>query len=333
MDLGADLSWFGTSLKIFFIDILLSGDNALLIALACRSLPASQVPRAVALGAAGAIFFRLIIAALAGTLLVIPMLKIAGGVLLLIIAINLLAGEYRRRREGEGEDRRIELDPAIADGTGFLGAALLILIADAIMSLDNVVALAAVSEGHLTYLVGGVLFSVPLIFFGSFVMAQAMKQFPALILMGAAFLGWISGSLIASDPLWSGWINTNAEALTVLLPLAAAFFVVVEARITAEARHALAGGGAAPVPLKRGAQPLESPPVTAPVASPPRKIEAAATSIPAGPVLQAGAPRARPSADANATDGDRLVMAGLIGLCVVVAVVMFSVVVLTSHVG
>jgi YjbE family integral membrane protein len=356
MDLGADLSWFGTSLKIFLIDILLSGDNALLIALACRSLPAGQVRKAVMLGAAGAVFFRLVIAALAGTLMAIPLLKIGGGLLLAVISINLLAGEYRRRREG---DREVELDPSLGQGGGLLGAALVILIADAIMSLDNVVALAAVSEGHLTYLVGGVLLSVPLIFFGSFVMAEAMKHIPALTFIGTAFLGWIAGSLIVTDPLWSGWVAANAEALFVLVPPAAAIFVLANARFTADARTAGEGKRQAPPPRRAPILPTVATPAPVAVAVPATVAAAIAVAEPvrtAEPVLPAApiaavvevpaapppAPPARPAAPVRrpsqnlppAPDySDKVMIYGLIGLFGLVAVVMISVLIMAHGVG
>lgn len=357
MDLGADLSWFGTSLKIFLIDLLLSGDNALLIALACRSLPAAQVRKAVVLGAAGAVFFRLVIAALAGTLMAIPLLKIGGGLLLAVISINLLAGEYRRRREG---DRPVELDPSLGQGGGLLGAALVILIADAIMSLDNVVALGAVSEGHLTYLVGGVVLSVPLIFFGSFVMAEAMKHIPALTFIGTAFLGWIAGSLIVTDPLWSGWVAANAEALFVLVPPAAAIFVVANARFTADARMA-GDGNKAPAPKRARIVPVRPTPATvamavaAPVPAPlavavavpvPEPVRAE-PAIPAAPIaaradIAADAPRPRPAAPVRrptqnlppAPDySDKVMIYGLIGLFCLIAVVMISVLIMAHGVG
>ena len=357
MDLGADLSWFGTSLKIFLIDILLSGDNALLIALACRSLPAEQVRKAVVLGAAGAVFFRLVIAALAGTLMAIPLLKIGGGLLLAVISINLLAGEYRRRREG---DRPVELDPSLGQGGGLLGAALVILIADAIMSLDNVVALAAVSEGHLSLLVGGVLLSVPLIFFGSFVMAEAMKHIPALTFIGTAFLGWIAGSLIVTDPLWSGWVAVNAEALFVLVPPAAAIFVLANARFTADARMS-GEGKREPAPPKRARLlPVRPTPATVAMAAPvpaamavavavpmPEPVRTAEPAIPAAPIaaraeIAADAPRPRPAAPVRrpaqnlppAPDySDKVMIYGLIGLFCLIAVVMISVLIMAHGVG
>lgn len=359
MDLGADLSWFGTSLKIFLIDILLSGDNALLIALACRSLPAEQVRKAVVLGAAGAVFFRLVIAALAGTLMAIPLLKIGGGLLLAVISINLLAGEYRRRREG---DRPVELDPSLGQGGGLLGAALVILIADAIMSLDNVVALAAVSEGHLSLLVGGVLLSVPLIFFGSFVMAEAMKHIPALTFIGTAFLGWIAGSLIVTDPLWSGWVAANAEALFVLVPPAAAIFVLANARFTADARMSGDGKREPPPPKRAHLLPVRPTPATvamamaAPVPAPmavavaapmPEPVRPAEPAIPAAPIaaraeIAADAPRPRPAAPVRrpaqnlppAPDySDKVMIYGLIGLFCLIAVVMISVLIMAHGVG
>lgn len=357
MDLGADLSWFGTSLKIFLIDILLSGDNALLIAPACRSLPAEQVRKAVVLGAAGAVFFRLVIAALAGTLMAIPLLKIGGGLLLAVISINLLAGEYRRRREG---DRPVELDPSLGQGGGLLGAALVILIADAIMSLDNVVALAAVSEGHLSLLVGGVLLSVPLIFFGSFVMAEAMKHIPALTFIGTAFLGWIAGSLIVTDPLWSGWVAANAEALFVLVPPAAAIFVLANARFTADARISGGGKREPPPPKRARLLPARPTPATVAMAAPvpaamavaipipePEPVRTAEGAIPAAPIaaraeIAAEAPRPRPAAPVRrpaqnlppAPDySDKVMICGLIGLFCLIAVVMISVLIMAHGVG
>ncbi|MFG1209231.1 YjbE family putative metal transport protein [Xanthobacter flavus] len=358
MDLGADLSWFGTSLKIFLIDILLSGDNALLIALACRSLPAEQVRKAVVLGAAGAVFFRLVIAALAGTLMAIPLLKIGGGLLLAVISINLLAGEYRRRREGE---QPVDLDPSLGQGGGLLGAALVILIADAIMSLDNVVALAAVSEGHLSLLVGGVLLSVPLIFFGSFVMAEAMKHIPALTFIGTAFLGWIAGSLIVTDPLWSGWVAANAEALFVLVPPAAAIFVLANARFTADARMSGEGKREPGPPKRARLLPVRPTPaaVAMAVAAPapmavavpvpvPEPVRPAEAAIPAAPIaaraeIAAEPPRPRPAATPvrrpaqnlpPAPDySDKVMIYGLIGLFCLIAVVMVSVLIMAHGVG
>lgn len=367
MDLGADLSWIGISLKIFFIDLLLSGDNAIVIALACRGLPAQQVPKAVALGAAGAIFFRLVIAAVAGILLTIPLLKIVGGALLFVIAINLLAGEYLRRREGEPSPG---LDPSISNDSGFMGAVFVILIVDAIMSLDNVVALAAVSEGNLLYLIGGLLFSVPLIFFGSLVVTEAMKHFPAIILVGTAFLGWVAGGMIVSDPLWSGWIATHAEALSVLVPLAGVVFVVVEGRITARARFAeakpagarFAGADFAGVDFSgadfsgvgvsetSGAAPRRAETrLRAPVPSAPRPVETPAPRVleadAGAPVLLAASLPEMPGvllaakddqeavAPAQGTGGDRLVLVGLVLLFCVIAVVMITVVAAGSRLG
>lgn len=333
--------------EIFFIDLMLSGDNAIVIALACRGLPAQQVPKAVAFGAAGAIFFRLVIAAVAGTLLTIPLLKIIGGALLLVIAINLLAGEHLRRREGEAGPG---FDPSIRNGAGFMGAVFVILIVDAIMSLDNVVALAAVSEGNLLYLIGGLLFSVPLIFFGSLVVTKAMKHFPAIILVGTAFLGWVAGGMLVSDPVWSGWIALHAEALSLLVPLACVVFVVVEGRITARARSAAAAvaetnltGATPPKPARVSeAAPsrVEAPPSAS--ALEPAKAEAGAPAQPAtrlpafsGPAVP-GVLLARDDREAvtpAAGNGDRIVLVGLVILFCVVAVVMAAVVAAGSRLG
>lgn len=332
--------------EIFFIDLLLSGDNAIVIALACQGLPAQQVPKAVALGAAGAIFFRLVIATVAGTLLTIPLLKIVGGALLLVIAINLLAGEHLRRREG---DAGPGFDP-IRNDAGFMGAVFVILIVDAIMSLDNVVALAAVSEGNLLYLIGGLLFSVPLIFFGSLVVTNAMKHFPTIILVGTAFLGWVAGGMLVSDPVWSGWIASQAEALSLLVPLACVVFVVVEGRITARARSAAAAvaetnltGATPPKPARvseAAPRRVEAPPSAS--ALEPAKAEARAPAQPAtrlpafsGPAVP-GVLLARDDREAvtpAAGNGDRIVLVGLVILFCVVAVVMAAVVAAGSRLG
>jgi len=334
MDLGADLSWIGICLKIFAIDILLGGDNAIIIALACRGLPTALIPRAIALGAFGAVFFRVVIAALAGTLLAVPMLKIACGVLLAIIAINLLAGEYAREADAAAETS--DPDPAIVARKGVIGAAFVIIVVDATMSLDNVVALAAVSQGNYLYLLGGLLFSVPFLFYGSLIVSAAMRHFPALIAIGAALLGWIAGELIVSDPLWVGWIRANAEAVTVFFPAATALFVYLEARITADARAA--EEIRAP---KRAAAPVAARPIPAVVAVASPSV---ATTAPMPPVLPQPtanrAPSPPPSPLGRATrentledKNERLVLFGLIGMFVVVAMIFVTVLIINNNIG
>lgn len=335
MDLGADLSWIGICLKIFAIDVLLGGDNAIIIALACRGLPAAMVPRAVALGAVGAVFFRVVIAALAGTLLVVPVLKIACGVLLAIIAINLLAGEYARA-SGAASDTP-DLDPQAIESNGFIGAAVVIVVVDATMSLDNVVALAAVSEGNYLYLIGGLLFSVPFLFYGSLIVSEAMKHFPALVAIGAALLGWVAGELIVSDPLWASAIRTNAEAVAVLFPAAMALFVYLEARITADARAT----GEASTP-KRVPAPVRLPArvIKAEVAVEPRRpATVAAAAIPAKPVVNR-MPSAVPFSPHGASRdevlqerNERVVLYGLIGMFVVVAIIFVTVLIINNNIG
>lgn len=333
MDLGGDLSWIGICLKIFFIDVLLGGDNAIVIALACRGLPARMVPKAVALGAVGAIFFRVVIAALAGTLLILPTLKIVAGGLLLMIAINLLAGEYQRSKE-TGEEA-LALESSIVEGNGYFGAAFVIFVVDAIMSLDNVVALASVSEGDYFYLIGGLLFSVPFLFYGSLIVSEAMKHFPALIMVGAALLGWVGGELIVSDPIWADWIRSNAEALIFFFPVVSAVFVIAEAKITAAARDAEVSRRLRTAPA-RGAAPRPKP---VPRAVRPVPASGSSSSSTAVAAMVASSPISTIVSSAVETDpaleakNERIVLIGLIGMTVVVSIIFLIALYLSSQVG
>jgi YjbE family integral membrane protein len=347
MDLGSDLSWLGICLKIFFVDVLLGGDNALVIALACRGLPSALVPRAIALGAAGAIVFRGLIAATAGTLLAVPLLKAASGVLLILVAINLLVGDYM---QGDGDDG-LDVDASFVGRDNFVGAAFVILVVDAIMSLDNVVALAAVSQGNLAYLVGGLLFSIPFLFWGSLIVAEAMKHFPVLVMVGSGLLGWVAGELIVSDPLWADWVRANAEAATVCLPFAAAVFVVFEARITADAR--IAERAAVPVarvvaPRRPVAPPPRPVPVVTPMsiatpipaAAPAPRVAASvavaalapASARPSQTVGRKGPPPRETAADRAGRRNDAIVLMGLLVMLMVVAAIFIVAVLLSNSV-
>ncbi len=199
-------------LKIIWIDILLSGDNALVIALACRSLPQKQRKWGMILGAGAAVTMRILFATVIVTLMTIPYLKLIGGLALLIIAAKLIVPD------NESAD---EVDAA----SSLLQAVRLIVVADIVMSLDNVIAIAAAADGSITLLVFGLLVSIPLIIAGATLIIAVLDRLPILVWAGAALLGWIAGHVIATDiavaPLLhqvlDGQLNFNLEFSSALL--------------------------------------------------------------------------------------------------------------------
>jgi YjbE family integral membrane protein len=177
--------WVGLGL-IVWINIILSGDNAVVIALAARSLPPDQQKKAVMFGSGAAVVLRIVLTIVAVWLLALPYLQIIGGVLLLWIGLQLLGDED----DGEGEEK----------SHGTLGSAVrTILLADLVMSLDNVIAVAAAAKGDMTLLVLGLAISIPIVIFGSTLMIKLMERFPIIVTLGAALIGWIGGETIMSD--------------------------------------------------------------------------------------------------------------------------------------
>lgn len=201
MDITIDQQFFISLLQIIWIDILLSGDNAVVIALACRSLPANQKKWGIICGAGAAILLRIIFAIFVVFLLTVPYLKIIGGVLLFWIAIKLVLPE-----EGSEGD-------SVGGGSSLFAAIRTIVIADAVMSLDNVIAIAAASHGRIELLVLGLLISIPLIVYGSTLVLKALDRFPLLITAGGALLGWIAGEVIVTDPVIVEWVAREAHYL------------------------------------------------------------------------------------------------------------------------
>ena len=172
--------------KIVWIDLLLSGDNAIVIALACRSLPEKQRKLGMLLGAGTAIALRIVFAIFITYLLQVPFLKIVGGLLLLWVGIKLAVGEEEGEHNIESSDNLWRAVRTIA-------------IADAVMSLDNVIAIAAAAGGNIWLFVFGLLLSIPLIIYGSSLLTSVMERFPIIIWAGAALLGWIAGEMVVSD--------------------------------------------------------------------------------------------------------------------------------------
>ena len=205
--------WIGL-LKIIWINIILSGDNAVVIALAARSLPPQQQTKAVVFGSGAAVVLRILLTVVAAKLLALPYLQIVGGLLLLWIGVQLLGDED----EGEGEAKEY----------GSLMAAIrTILIADLVMSLDNVIAVAAAAKGSMTLLVLGLAISIPLVIFGSTLMIKLMERFPVIVVLGAALIGWVAGETMISDTALQAlltadpWLHYGAAAA------GAAFVVIV----------------------------------------------------------------------------------------------------------
>ena len=174
-------------LQIIAIDILLGGDNAVVIALACRKLPEAQRKQGIFWGVAGAIGLRVVLIFFALQLLDIPWLKIVGALLLLWIGIKLLQPED----ESHGD---------VAAATSLAGAIKTIIVADAVMSLDNVIAVAAAAHGSMLLVVFGILVSIPIVVWGSQLVLKLMDRYPIVITGGGALLGWIGGGMIVSDP-------------------------------------------------------------------------------------------------------------------------------------
>jgi YjbE family integral membrane protein len=177
--------WVGL-IKIIWINIILSGDNAVVIALAARSLPPHQQRQAVLFGSGAAVVLRIILTVVAAKLLALPYLQIVGGLLLLWIGVQLLGEDD----EGEGEHK---------EHGSMMAAIRTILIADLVMSLDNVIAVAAAAQGSMTLLILGLAISIPLVIFGSTLMIKLMERFPIIVVLGAMLIGWVGGETIVSD--------------------------------------------------------------------------------------------------------------------------------------
>ncbi|HXH01828.1 MAG TPA: TerC family protein [Candidatus Competibacteraceae bacterium] len=202
-------------LQIIAIDILLGGDNAVVIALACRRLPERQRNQGIFWGVFGAIALRIVLIFFALQLLALPFLKVLGAVLLLWIGIKLLQPDHE---EGHAH---------IAASTSLLGAIKTIIVADAVMSLDNVIAVAGAAKGHLGLVVFGILVSVPIIVWGSKLVLKLMDRFPIVITLGGALLGYIAGEMTITDIALKDGIDRQWPVLHYLAPAAGALLVVV----------------------------------------------------------------------------------------------------------
>lgn len=212
MEFGSTQFWVAV-LQIIAIDIILGGDNAVVIALACRRLPPDLRRKGIFWGVFGAIGLRVVLVFFALQLLQIPFLKIVGGLLLFWIGVKLLVPEP----EGGHE----------IDASAHLwGAVKTIIVADAVMSLDNVIAIAAAAKDSMGLVVFGLAVSVPIIVWGSRFVLILMDRFPIVIVLGAGLLGWLGGGMLVGDAVTKDWVNESAAWLKYAAPVAGALLVV-----------------------------------------------------------------------------------------------------------
>lgn len=228
----AALSW-AAILQIIMIDILLGGDNAVVIALACRNLPARQRRLGILWGTAGAIVLRVVLIVFAVALLNVPLLKLIGGLLLIWIGVKLIAPP-----PGEEHHDNIQASDKL------LTAIKTIIVADLVMSIDNVIAIAGAAEQadpsqQLGLIIFGLLVSVPIIIFGSQLVLKMLDRFPSIVLFGGALLGWIAGGLIVGDALIDAHIPDH-PAIVYGASAAGAVFVVLLAKLIERRRGTLA---------------------------------------------------------------------------------------------
>jgi YjbE family integral membrane protein len=180
-------------LKIIGVNLILSGDNAVVIALAARSLPARQQKAAVLWGSGAAVVMRIVLTIFAVALLTLPWLKIVGALLLFWIGVKLLVPE-------DGDEN-------ISASDNLMAAIRTILIADLVMSIDNVIAVAAAAQGSYTLLILGLAISIPLVIFGSTLLLTLMERWPVIITIGGGLLGFVAGEMLVTDPVLKGWVG------------------------------------------------------------------------------------------------------------------------------
>jgi YjbE family integral membrane protein len=191
---------------IILIDLSLAGDNALVIALAVRSLPAREQFLGRIWGTAGAVMLRILFVTVVSTLLRVPLLQLAGGLILVWIAVRLV-------RPGAGEAEHVR------KGASLREAVWIIVVADVTMSLDNVLAVAAAAHGDLRLVVFGILLSIPLVVWGSGLLSRLMGRYPWIVWVGGGVLGYVAGEMMMDDPLLQRWHDIVDDPTPILLGL------------------------------------------------------------------------------------------------------------------
>jgi YjbE family integral membrane protein len=217
MEIGTPQFWLA-AVEIVVINILLSGDNAVVIALACRNLPPHQRRWGVFWGAIGAIVLRIILTFFAVSLLELAWLKIVGSVLLLWIGIKLIVEE-----DGDG-------NPEVQASDRLFSAIRTVVIADLVMSIDNVLGVAAAAAGSFVLLVFGLVVSIPLVIGGAQIIMRLIERFPILIVAGGGLLGYVAGELIVEDSAIVDWVRAHAAWLRWSAPVAGVALVVGTAK-------------------------------------------------------------------------------------------------------
>jgi YjbE family integral membrane protein len=191
--------------EIIAVNILLSGDNAVVIALACRNLAQRQRVQGILWGVLGAILLRIVLTFFAMSLLVYPWLRLVGAALLIWIGVKLIA-------EDDGAEHKVKASDRLLTAVGT------IIVADLVMSLDNVVAVAAAAKGDVPLLIFGLVISIPIVIVGSQIIMRLIERFPVLVLAGGGLLGYIAGEMAVDDPVVKPWIDANAAGLAALTP-------------------------------------------------------------------------------------------------------------------
>ena len=204
MEFGSPQFWVA-ALEIIVINILLSGDNAVVIALACRNLPPKQRKVGIFWGVVGAVVLRVILTFFAVQLLLLPYVQLVGAALLIWIGIKLVAED-----EGDG--------PEIAASDRLISAVKTVIIADLVMSLDNVIGVAAAAKGNLLLLVFGLVVSIPLVVIGAQLIMKLIERLPWLVIAGGGLLGYIAGEIATSDTAVKAWIDASAPSLHYVAP-------------------------------------------------------------------------------------------------------------------
>jgi len=226
MELFSPQFWVA-ALEIIVINILLSGDNAVVIALACRNLPKTQRKMGIFWGVVGAVVLRVVLTFFAVQLLLLPYLQLVGAALLLWIGIKLIAEE-------EGGE------PDIAASDRLIAAVKTVIVADLVMSLDNVIGVAGAAKGSLVLLIFGLVISIPLVVVGAQLIMKLIERFPALVIAGGGLLGYIAGEIATDDAAVAPWIRANAPSLHYIAPALGIVIVVAAGMWLSRRRRAAA---------------------------------------------------------------------------------------------
>ncbi|HEY5366665.1 MAG TPA: TerC family protein [Casimicrobiaceae bacterium] len=206
--------------KIAVINIVLSGDNAVVIALACRSLAPRQQRNAFIVGTAGIVVLMTALTSCAALLMTLPWIQLGGSLLLLWIGAKLLLPE------GEQGD--------VDDTANFWVAVKTIIIADLVMSIDNVLGMAGAAKGHYGMLFVGLVITMPLILFGSAMLMKVMERFPVVVTIGAGLLGYVAGDMAVGDIAVHGWITVHAPSLEWIAPAVGVVIVIAAGKLLAQ---------------------------------------------------------------------------------------------------